>query len=96
MSLWLIPNWCVEKGYARFAGPIDDSEGWLRRARGWIRVMQTDVVLTLVVLTFATIPFYMLGAGVLNRMGKMPDGLETISILSRSGRRLFSPPWQPC
>ena len=44
--------------------------------------MQTDVVLTLIVLTFATIPFYMLGAGVLNRMGQMPDGLDTLSILS--------------
>ena len=74
--------WCTEKGYARFTGPTDDSEGWVNRARGWIRVMQTDVVLTLLVLTFATIPFYMLGAGVLNRMGQMPDGLDTLSILS--------------
>ena len=74
--------WCTEKGYARFTGPTDDSEGWVSRARGWIRVMQADVVLTLLVLTFATIPFYMLGAGVLNRMGQMPDGLDTLSILS--------------
>ena len=74
--------WCTEKGYARFTGPTDGSEGWVNRARGWIRVMQTDVVLTLLVLTFATIPFYMLGAGVLNRMGQMPDGLDTLSILS--------------
>ena len=74
--------WCTEKGYARFTGSTDDSEGWVNRARGWIRVMQTDVVLTLIVLTFATIPFYMLGAGVLNRMGQMPDGLDTLSILS--------------
>jgi Mn2+/Fe2+ NRAMP family transporter len=59
--------WCVEKGYARFAGPTDDSDSWIRRARGWIRVMHTDVVLTLLVLTFATVPFYMLGAGVLNQ-----------------------------
>ena len=73
--------WCTEKGYARFTGPIDGSKDWANRARGWIRVMQTDVVLTLIVLTFATIPFYMLGAGVLNRMGEIPDGLDTISIL---------------
>ena len=74
--------WCTEKGYARFTGPTDGSEGWVNRARGWIRVMHTDVVVTLIVLTFATIPFYMLGAGVLNRMGQMPDGLDTLSILS--------------
>lgn len=74
--------WCVEKGYARFTGPVDKSPDWVRRARGWIRVMQTDVVLTLVVLTCATIPFYMLGAGVLHRMEATPGGLETISTLS--------------
>lgn len=60
--------WCVEKGYARFAGPLEQSADWVRRARGWIRVMQTDVVLVLVLLSFATIPFYMLGAGVLHKM----------------------------
>ncbi len=44
--------------------------------------MQTDVLLTLGLLTCATIPFYMLGAGVLYRLNKQPDGLETISVLS--------------
>jgi Mn2+/Fe2+ NRAMP family transporter len=74
--------WCVEKGYARFAGPTDRSSDWVRRAKGWIRVMHFDVALTLIILTSATVPFYMLGAGVLNRMGVKPDGLETISLLS--------------
>ena len=74
--------WCVEKGYARFAGPVDESSDWVRRARGWITVMQTDVKLTLLLLTCATIPFYMLGAGVLYRLGQKPNGLETISVLS--------------
>ena len=74
--------WCVEKGYSRFTGPADSSDAWVRRAKGWIKVMQTDVLLTLGLLTCATIPFYMLGAGVLYRMGTQPDGLETISVLS--------------
>jgi Mn2+/Fe2+ NRAMP family transporter len=74
--------WCVEKGYARFAGPVDDSAEWVRRAKGWIKVMQTDVKLTLLLLTCATIPFYMLGAGVLYRINTRPNGLETISVLS--------------
>ena len=53
--------WCTEKGYARFAGPDDGSAAWVARAKGWIRVLQTDVWLTLGVLTLATVPFYMLG-----------------------------------
>jgi Mn2+/Fe2+ NRAMP family transporter len=47
-------------------------------------VMQTDVLLTLVLLTCATIPFYMLGAGVLYRLNVQPDGLETITVLSNT------------
>tara|TARA_B100001123_G_scaffold399339_1_gene484261 strand:- start:5413 stop:6807 length:1395 start_codon:yes stop_codon:yes gene_type:complete len=74
--------WCVEKGYARFSGPRDDSDDWVRRAKGWIGVMQTDVKLTLLLLTCATVPFYMLGAGVLYRLGSRPNGLETLSVLS--------------
>ena len=76
--------WCVEKGYARFTGARNDTGEWVRRAKGWIRVMQTDVFLTIFLLTFATIPFYMLGAGVLNRLGVRPDGLETIAVLSNT------------
>jgi len=74
--------WCAEKGYARYVGPRDLDAGWLRRARGWIRVMQIDTVLTLLVLTFATVPFYMLGAGVLKRLGLLPSGSETVRVLS--------------
>lgn len=74
--------WCVEKGYARFAGPADRSDEWVRRAKGWIKVMQTDVLVTMGLLTCATIPFYMLGAGVLYRLNAKPNGLETIDVLS--------------
>ncbi len=74
--------WCVEKGYARFAGPADRSDDWVRRAKGWIKVMQTDVLVTMGLLTCATIPFYMLGAGVLYRLNVKPNGLETIDVLS--------------
>ena len=83
--------WCVEKGYARFAGPFDDSDDWVRRAKGWIKVMQTDAKLTLVLLTCATIPFYMLGAGVLYRLNQRPNGLETISVLSNMYTETLGP-----
>lgn len=74
--------WCMEKGYARHIGPPTDDAGWLPRARAWVGVMQLDVWLTLVVLTCATVPFYLLGAGVLHRLGIVPDGSNTIVALS--------------
>ncbi len=74
--------WCVEKGYARFTGPVDRSDEWVGRAKGWIKVMQLDVIMTLLLLTSVTIPFYMLGAGILHRIGEQPNGLETITVLS--------------
>ena len=73
--------WCIEKGYPSFIGR-PDAPGWEERARGWIAVLKTDVWVTLLILTCATLPFYILGAGVLNALGERPDGLETLSVLS--------------
>jgi Mn2+/Fe2+ NRAMP family transporter len=81
-ELVMYPYWCIEKGYARFAGPRDESPEWRRRAHGWIHVMGVDVVASMVVYTFATIAFYLLGAGVLNGMGLMPAGSQMIDTLS--------------
>jgi len=74
--------WCVEKGYARHVGPREDSAAWRRRAQGWIRVMHWDIVVSMAVYTLATVAFYMLGAGVLHTMGTVPQGNETIDVLS--------------
>ena len=41
--------WCVEKGYARNTGANSPDDAWVRRARGWVRVMYYDVLLTMVV-----------------------------------------------
>ena len=82
-ELVMYPYWCVEKGYARFVGPRDDSPEWIARARGWIRVMHIDILCSLVVYTMATVAFYLLGAGVLHRMGVVPADRETITVLSR-------------
>ncbi|HEY0707227.1 MAG TPA: Nramp family divalent metal transporter [Polyangia bacterium] len=82
-ELAMYPYWCVEKGYARFTGPRDGSEAWVRRARGWIRVMHIDILASLVIYTIATIAFYLLGAGVLNAMGLVPKGNDMIVVLSR-------------
>ncbi len=81
-DLVMYPYWCIEKGYARFAGPRDDTPPWRNRARGWVKVMGVDVLCSMFVYTFATIAFYLLGAGVLNRLNVIPKGTETIAILS--------------
>ncbi len=81
-ELVMYPYWCIEKGYARFAGPRDDSPGWTRRALGWIRVMGFDVLCSMVIYTFATIAFYFLGAGILKGMGLVPQGSEMVAVLS--------------
>ena len=76
------PYWCIEKGYARYTGPRDETPAWLRRARGWIRVLGADVVTSAVIYTFATVAFYLLGAGILHGLGVIPEGTETIRVLS--------------
>ena len=74
--------WCVEKGYPSFVGGDRSDPGWVDRAKGWVRVVQVDVWVTLVILTFATLAFYFLGAGVLYRLGLQPEGQETVRILA--------------
>ena len=41
-ELLAYPYWCMEKGYAKFVGPRDQSAAWLKRAKGWIKVMKYD------------------------------------------------------
>lgn len=75
--------WCVEKGYARWVGPNDGSEAWVRRANGWIRVMYKDAFVSWVIYTFGTLAFYIMGAAVLNPQGLVPEGNGMITTLSR-------------
>ncbi len=75
------PYWCLEKGYARFTGPRNDSDDWADRARGWMRVMRWDAWCSMVVYTFATLAFYLLGAAILSRTGLSPSGDEMIRTL---------------
>jgi Mn2+/Fe2+ NRAMP family transporter len=82
-ELFAYPYWCVEKGYARFTGPRDGSAAWLARARGWIRVMHWDILVSMLVYTLTTIAFYFLGAGVLHTLGEIPKGNEMVQVLSR-------------
>ncbi len=76
------PYWCLEKGYAKWSGPRDDSDEWAARARGWLRVLRWDAWLSMVVYTFATVAFYLLGAAVLGRTGLNPEGSQMVRTLA--------------
>jgi Mn2+/Fe2+ NRAMP family transporter len=83
------PYWCLEKGYARFTGPRDDTPAWAERARGWLRVLRWDAWCSMIVYTFATIAFYLLGAAILSRINLVPQGTEMIRTLSMMYQPVF-------
>jgi Mn2+/Fe2+ NRAMP family transporter len=74
--------WCLEKGYARYTGPYSNTPEWHQRARGWIKVMNLDAILSMVVYTLVTAAFYLLGAAVLYQRGEVPAGFKMIETLS--------------
>lgn len=76
------PYWCLEKGYAKFAGPRSANAGWAARAEGWIQVMHYDAFLSMVIYTTATLAFYWTGVAVLHREGRDPDGMRMVSTLA--------------
>ena len=75
--------WCIEKGYARFTGPHEKSDEWKERARGWIKVMNIDAILSMIIYTLVTAAFYILGAAVLYKRGEIPEGYAMIETLSK-------------
>ena len=90
------PYWCLEKGYARFAGerPTADGPGrtaWTARARGWMRVMRWDAFAALAVYTVGTVAFYLTGAAVLHRRGLAPDSSDLIPVLGEAYVPAFGP-----
>jgi manganese transport protein len=82
-ELFMYPYWCVEKGYARFAGKREPTKAWRDRALGWIKVMHVDILASMVIYTVATIAFYLLGAGILNKRGQVPSANNLIPVLSQ-------------
>lgn len=82
-ELFYYPYWCLEKGYARYAGKRDDSEAWANRARGWVRVMHLDAWVSMIVFTISTVAFYFMGAAVLHPQGLKPEKKDMIETLSR-------------
>lgn len=75
--------WCLEKGYAAYTGPRDDSAAWKRRADGWIKVMFLDATVAMIIYTVVTIAFYLLGAAVLHASSdEIPKGNEVIEVIA--------------
>ncbi|MGC3967115.1 MAG: Nramp family divalent metal transporter [Pirellulales bacterium] len=85
------PYWCLERGYARFAGPRDSSPEWAERARGWMRVMRCDAWASMIIYTFATVAFYVLGAAVLHPSGLSPEKDGLLRTLASMYSDVFRP-----
>jgi Mn2+/Fe2+ NRAMP family transporter len=83
------PYWCLEKGYAKWTGPRDDSPAWAERAAGWVRVLKWDAWASMVVYTFATIAFYLLGAAILHRSNLNPKGDYLVRMLGEMYKPVF-------
>lgn len=74
--------WCIEKGYAAYTGPRNDSPEWKTRARGWINVMYLDATVAMIIYTTVTAAFYLLGAAILHGATIIPAGNEVIETLA--------------
>lgn len=83
--------WCMEKGYARWAGPDDGSEERAQRAVGWIKVMRLDIMVSWVICTLCTLSFYIMGAAVLHPQGLNPSGNDVILTLSHMYSDVMGP-----
>ena len=74
--------WCLEKGYAAYTGVNDGSDEWKKRAKGWIKVMQMDAIVAMVIYTLVTAAFYLLGSSVLHGRQEIPEGNAVIDTLA--------------
>jgi len=79
--------WLIEKGYASHTGPepdnSEDRKQWIARAKGWIRVMQLDALLSMLCYTIVTALFFLLGAAILHRQGRIPLKSDLVTDLSQ-------------
>ncbi len=92
-ELYAYPYWCIEKGYARYAGRCSADEEWARRAHGWMRVLYLDAWVSMLVFTVATVSFYVMGATVLHRLKLYPGGSQMMEQLAQMYVQAFGHPW---
>ncbi len=77
------PYWCIEKGYAAYTGIRDNTPEWTKRAKGWIKVMYLDALISMVIYTIVTVSFYLMGAAILHGRGEIPKGYDMVITLSK-------------
>jgi len=80
-ELFMYPYWILEKGYANHLG-APKSEGWAKRARGWVRVLRVDTGAATLLATVITGAYFLVGSTVLHRQGKVPSGIDVIGQIS--------------
>jgi Mn2+/Fe2+ NRAMP family transporter len=86
-ELIFYPYWCLEKGYAKDLQAGVPREPSL--VAGRIRGMRVDISIALVVYTFATLAFFILGATILHGVQETPKGVDMIRTLSQMYTRTF-------
>ena len=74
--------WCLEKGYAAYCGPADNTEAWKVRVAGWVKVMYLDATVAMIIYTIVTAAFYLLGASVLHDRQNIPEGNTLIATIA--------------
>jgi len=79
--------WCLEKGYAKDLQPGVPRDPALVAAK--IRGMRVDISVALLVYTFSTIAFFILGATILHGAKEIPKGLDMIRTVSQMYTRTF-------
>ncbi len=89
-ELFMYPYWILEKGYAKHLGAADD-DGWVHRARGWIRVLQVDVFVCTALATVTTMGYFLIGAAVFYGSGETLEGDEIIDRLSSMYTSTYGP-----
>jgi manganese transport protein len=81
-EMFMYPYWILEKGYADNLGP-STQDGWLDRARGWIRVLQVDAGVATLLATVITAAYFLVGCAILHKKGEVPSGANVIEQLSQ-------------
>ena len=81
-EMFMYPYWILEKGYAQNLGSADD-EGWVDRAKGWIKVLQVDAGVATLLATVITAAYFLVGCAILHKRGEVPTGMKVVEQLSQ-------------
>jgi hypothetical protein len=84
------PLFVQETGYGAHAGPRE-SDGWQERMIGWLQVLKADVIMSVILITFTTVSFYIIGATIVAGIGNYPSGTELALFLARAYGEIFGP-----